>query len=1077
MNFKFKSLQKELMTAFGLCLFISILIMGLYGIFSMSRTEKFVTDSLSDFAARAAKEQLIEKSRAVAFEIKSELDVALDAARTLADVFSGIKDEGIQLKVDRDRINGILRSILDQNKTFLGIYTGWEPNLLDQLDELYIKAEGHDQTGRFIPYWSRDEKGNIGIEPLKDYESSERYESGVRKGDYYLLPKEREKECIIDPFPYPIHGKIELLTSLVVPLMINKKFYGITGVDIRLDFIQSLAERANKGLYNQKGSVAIVSYNGIIAAVSSNPDMAGKPLSRYVSDNQHQYSEWIKSGKEDAEFQGENLKILTPLHIGRTDMPWSVMIEIPKSAVLAEADKLEHDLKKRGKQDLLWVAIFGTGIIFVALLFVRMISGNIVRPIRQSIEFAGAIAKGDLSANINITRKDEIAALINALKNMKEQINEVLKETNNLISAVQNGNLKIRGKAESFSGGWQELISGTNHLIDAFVSPINVTANYIDRISKGDIPEKITDEYKGDFNQIKNNLNILTDAMNQEIRLAEEMAAGNLSVTLQKRSEQDRLMQALNSMKDKIQEVLTETNSQIRAVQEGKLGSRGNSKAFTGAWQELIIGINNIIEAFVMPINVTASCIEQISGGKIPAKITEEYKGDFNKTRKNLNQCIDAINGLVAETVMLTKAASEGRLNIRGNPDKFGGDYAAIVQGINNTLDAVIAPLNDAASYIDHIAKGDIPKKTKKEYRGDFNQLKDNLNMLIDAMNEITRLAGEMADGNLVLEAKERSENDRLMQSVNMMIRRLNEVVMKVKSVSDNVAEGSQQLSVTSERISQGASEQAASAEEASASMEQMSANIRQNADNAMMTEKIALKSSADAKESGKAVSETVIAMKKIAQKILIIEDIARQTNLLALNAAIEAARAGENGRGFAVVASEVRKLAERSQKAAAEIGKVSAFTVDVAEKAGDMLGKLTPDIQKTSELVQEISAASGEQNTGAEQINKAIQQLDMVIQQNASASEELASTSIELANQGKELQNIVGFFKVNDMILTQYEIPAEKRINKRFNLQDRKVPLQKECKVPLQKVNFLTEMENDNEKDDPQYDNDFEKY
>jgi methyl-accepting chemotaxis protein len=192
-----------------------------------------------------------------------------------------------------------------------------------------------------------------------------------------------------------------------------------------------------------------------------------------------------------------------------------------------------------------------------------------------------------------------------------------------------------------------------------------------------------------------------------------------------------------------------------------------------------------------------------------------------------------------------------------------------------------------------------------------------------------------------------------------------------------------------------------------------MVSNIRQNADNAQQTEKIALKSAGDARESGKSVSETVNAMKDIAGKISIIEEIARQTNLLALNAAIEAARAGEHGKGFAVVAAEVRKLAERSQAAAAEISQLSASSVQVAEKAGEMLAKLVPDIQKTAELVQEINAASGEQNSGAEQINKAIQQLDKIVQQNAGAAEEMSSTAEELSSQSEHLQSAVEFFRV----------------------------------------------------------------
>ena len=289
--------------------------------------------------------------------------------------------------------------------------------------------------------------------------------------------------------------------------------------------------------------------------------------------------------------------------------------------------------------------------------------------------------------------------------------------------------------------------------------------------------------------------------------------------------------------------------------------------------------------------------------------------------------------------------------------------------------------------------------------------------LISNPIKELASTAGKIAEGDLTVnvEATTKDEIGMLLAAFKKMIHSLTEVVTDVKSVADNVASGSQQMSSSSEEMSQGATEQAAAAEEASSSMEEMASNIRQNADNAAQTEKIALKSADDAREGGKAVVETVKAMKEIAEKISIIEEIARQTDLLALNAAIEAARAGEHGKGFAVVASEVRKLAERSQTAAGEISKLSGTSVEIAEKAGQMLGKLVPDIQKTAELVQEISAASNEQNTGAEQINKAIQQLDQVIQQNASSSEDLSSTAEELAAQAEQLQATMSFFKLEE--------------------------------------------------------------
>jgi len=287
--------------------------------------------------------------------------------------------------------------------------------------------------------------------------------------------------------------------------------------------------------------------------------------------------------------------------------------------------------------------------------------------------------------------------------------------------------------------------------------------------------------------------------------------------------------------------------------------------------------------------------------------------------------------------------------------------------------------------------------------------------LTVKPIRRLSAVVEKIAGGDLsqIVDSGSGDEIGMLFRSIAGMVSRLNTVVADVKSAADNVASGSRELSSSSEQMSQGTAEQAASAEQASSSIEEMNATIRQNADNAMATETIALKSANDASESGSAVSEAVKAMKDIAGKISIVEEIARQTNLLALNAAIEAARAGEHGKGFAVVASEVRKLAERSQVAAAEISGLSTSSVEVAERAGAMLGKLVPDIGKTSELVQEISASSKEQSAGAERIDNSIQQLNRVIQQNAGAAEEMASTAQELSSQAEMLLGTMTFFKV----------------------------------------------------------------
>ncbi|MBB3136487.1 methyl-accepting chemotaxis protein [Rhizobium pisi] len=322
--------------------------------------------------------------------------------------------------------------------------------------------------------------------------------------------------------------------------------------------------------------------------------------------------------------------------------------------------------------------------------------------------------------------------------------------------------------------------------------------------------------------------------------------------------------------------------------------------------------------------------------------------------------------------------------------------------------------LKRAVSLADAVSIGDLEQNIDHKSNDEIRDLVDSMSRMTANLRNTATIANQISNGDLMVSPKPLSEKDMLGIALEQMVERLRGVVADAISAAENVSAGSQELSASSEQVSQGATEQAASAEEASAAMEEMASNIKQNADNAAQTEKIARQSAKDAEASGDAVTRAVDAMRTIAQKISIVQEIARQTDLLALNAAVEAARAGEHGKGFAVVASEVRKLAERSQSAAAEIGAMSSDTVKAAQEAGDMLGRLVPDIRKTAELVSEISAACREQDIGASQINEAIQQLDKVTQQNAGASEQMSATSEELASQAEELQTSIAFFKVD---------------------------------------------------------------
>ncbi|MFZ5776146.1 MAG: MCP four helix bundle domain-containing protein [Thermodesulfobacteriota bacterium] len=689
----------------------------------------------------------------------------------------------------------------------------------------------------------------------------------------------------------------------------------------------------------------------------------------------------------------------------------------------------------------------------------------VIGPLNVAAEYVDRISKGDIPPRITDNYNGDFNEIKSNLNACIDIMNGLLAETDKLVKATIAGQLATRGDSSKFVGGWGELVSGVNNLCDAFVGPINVTAEYVDRISKGDIPPKITDTYNGDFNEIKNNLNACIDTMNgllaETDKLVKATIAGQLatrgdsgkfvggwselvgginklcdafvgpinvtaeyvdriskgdippSITDTYNGDFNEIKNNLNQCIDNLNYLIAEMNTMSEQHDLGDIDVVINADRFAGAYREMAAGVNKMVGGHIAVKKKAMACVAEFGRGNFEAPL-ERFPGKKAFINETIEQVRANLKALIADANMLAEAAVAGKLATRADASKHQGDFQKIVKGVNDTLDAVIGPLNVAAEYVDRISKGDIPPRITDNYNGDFDNIKRNLNVLIEAMEKVTKVAQEIADGNLVVEVKERSEQDELMRAIGRMVRNLSEVVVDVQGAADNVASGSGQLSAGAEAMSQGASEQAASIEQVSSSMEEMSSNIRQSADNAQQTEQIAVKAAADAKEGGEAVAQTTEAMRQIATKISIIEEIARQTNLLALNAAIEAARAGEHGKGFAVVAAEVRKLAERSQRAAGEITEVSVASVEVAEKAGKLLAMILPDVQKTSELVQEISSASREQDRGAEQINLAIQQLDKVIQQNSSAAEEMSATSEELSAQAQQLKDSVGFFRVD---------------------------------------------------------------
>ncbi|HEY3383056.1 MAG TPA: methyl-accepting chemotaxis protein [Vicinamibacterales bacterium] len=353
------------------------------------------------------------------------------------------------------------------------------------------------------------------------------------------------------------------------------------------------------------------------------------------------------------------------------------------------------------------------------------------------------IAAGDLA--VDVKPKDAQDEIVPAITRTVAALRGLVAEAGMLSRAAVEGRLATRGDAQKFEGGYRDIITGVNNTLDAVIGPLNVAAEYVDRIAKGDIPPKITDTYRGDFNEIKSNLNVCIESLAAKAEVADAIAKGNLAVTVAVASDQDRLGHAMQTMKAAIEALVVDVRLLGQSAVEGKLATRADASRHGGDFRKIVEGVNATLDAVIGPLNVAAEYVDRIAKGDIPPRITDTFAGDFNEIKTNLNTCIDAVHALVADANALSQAAVAGRLATRADAGKHQGDFRRIVEGVNATLDAVIGPLNVAAEYVDRIAKGDIPSRITDSYAGDFNEIKNNLNTCIDAVHALVADAAALA--------------------------------------------------------------------------------------------------------------------------------------------------------------------------------------------------------------------------------------------------------------------------------------------------------------------------------------------
>jgi len=631
---------------------------------------------------------------------------------------------------------------------------------------------------------------------------------------------------------------------------------------------------------------------------------------------------------------------------------------------------------------------------------------------------------------------------------LRKNLLQLITDVEMLSEKTSSGHLDVRADTNNYHGDFLKIAQGFNKTLDAIINPLNVSAEYIDRISKGDIPPKITDEYYGDFNEIKNNLNALIDVLHM-------------------RNDDIKML--------------------IQAALDGKLDVRADYTRYPGENGRMIKGINDMLDAYIGPINVSAEYIDRISKGDTPPKITEEYKGDFNEIKNNLNALIEVIQMRGADIQLLTKAGMEGRLDVRADPSKYSGYHGNMIKSINNMLDTYIGPLNLAAEYIDRISKGDLPPRITEEYHGDFNELKNNLNQCIDAISllihdvnrlseaatagdlhtradvnkhqgsyatlvkginetldavvepieEAMRVAKEYARCNLATSfdpsiqvkgefADFKNSLDTIGSDISKTIERLHQEIESLVTHSSNAQYGVEDVSRGAREIAQNAEETSMNASKAEEGIDQV---LRAMADLTVMVSDISANADAVARlsedantlakkgteyagaadkgmesitRSSSEVEQIIGAirseMDQIRKIVNIITDLANQTNLLALNAAIEAARAGEAGRGFAVVASEVKALAQESRTSAESIADMimglerkSDSAAHAIEAAGKAVGEGNRALSDTLNVFTELTRA-------VDDINQKMLTIAQATEQQAASFEEITASANEMS-------------------------------------------------------------------------------
>uniref|UniRef100_UPI0030D95679 methyl-accepting chemotaxis protein n=3 Tax=Pseudomonas TaxID=286 RepID=UPI0030D95679 len=476
---KFKSLQARICVTAGVCLFVSSISLIVYGLFSARANEQYVSTEVSALVEKSTIREIQNLAESRANAIQAKLQNALDAARTMANAFAASKASQSPLVLGREQINSVLLSVLKDNPDFNGTYSCWEPNALDGQDPAFRNAEDGNNplTGRFTPYWTRSADGHVAVQPLVEYDSPDRHPNGVPKGGWYSGPRDSLKESVLDPIPYVVQGKNVWLTTLSVPIVSNGKFYGVVGADFDIAFIQKLSEQMSADLYGGKGTVSILSNQGLVVADSQRTDLIGQPIKALLPGSWEKVLSDIQGGRGDGllNVQTQTIEVLMPIALGRTGKPWAVLIRLPKAVVMSQAIALEQELQARSLNNSIWQVSVGLVISLLALAALWYAAAKIVGPIREAAALAATISLGDFSRRLVQKSEDEVGQLSAALNDMSESLQRQVRVAERISEGDLDLEVRLSSPHDTLGKSLEKMVSNLNQLI----SEVQISATQI----------------------------------------------------------------------------------------------------------------------------------------------------------------------------------------------------------------------------------------------------------------------------------------------------------------------------------------------------------------------------------------------------------------------------------------------------------------------------------------------------------------------------------------------------------------------------------------------------------------------